>query len=212
MKCSSKTQRQYAKRMGIIVLLSAPATLASCSGVQEQAVTQLAADSQSIVTGSVSGSSNKVSQQYRLGAGDKIKLDVYNEEDLSGEFDLGAGGSLSLPLVGQISADGLTVQEFEQKLTEKLKVYLKDPKVSAQVLTYRPFYISGEVKTGGEYPYSNGLVVRDAVAKAGGYTYRAVTSHVYIRRANETIEIKYPLDRQVKVWPGDNIRVPERIF
>lgn len=201
--------------------MCAAAGLAACSGVQQPTLPQLAADSQSTVTGAIPNNLNtgaipnnlnKVSQQYRLGAGDKIKLNVYNEKDMSGEFDLGAGGSLSLPLVGQISAGGMTVQEFEQKLTEKLKVYLKNPKVSAQVLTYRPFYISGEVKTGGEYPYSNGLVVRDAVAKAGGYTYRAVTSHVYIRRANEAVERKYALDRQVKIWPGDNIRVPERIF
>ena len=149
---------------------------------------------------------------YRLGSGDKIKLNVYNEEDLSGEFHVGGDGSMSLPLVGQIQVGGLTVSEFEQKLTQKLKTYVRVPKVSAQVLNYRPFYILGEVKKGGEYPYSNGLLVRDAVAKAGGYTYRAVTGYVYVRHANESAERRYPLDTPVRVVPGDNIRVPERIF
>ncbi len=152
------------------------------------------------------------SPSYRLGSGDKIKLNVYGEEDLSGEFEIGAGGAISLPLVGQVQAGGLTVPEFEGQLATRLKKYVRDPKVSAQVLNYRPFYIQGEVKSGGEYPYSNGLVVRDAVAKAGGYTYRAVTGYVLIRHANETAERKYSLDTPVRVLPGDNIRVVERIF
>ena len=79
-------------------------------------------------------------------------------------------------------------------------------------MNYRPYYIQGEIKAGGEYPYSNGLVVRNAVAKAGGYTYRGVTSYVYIRHANETAERKYSLDTPVPVLPGDNIRIPERVF
>ncbi len=149
---------------------------------------------------------------YRLGSGDKIKLNVYGEEDLSGEFVIGAGGAISLPLVGQVQAGGKTVPEFERQLATQLKKYVRDPKVSAQVMNYRPFYIQGEIKSGGEYPYSNGLVVRDAVAKAGGYTYRAVTGYVLIRHANETAERRYPLDTPVRVLPGDNIRVTERIF
>lgn len=149
---------------------------------------------------------------YRLGSGDKIKLNVYGEEDLSGEFEVGGSGAVSLPLVGQVQAGGLTVPEFEIQLAEQLKKYVRNPKVSAQVLNYRPFYIQGEIKAGGEYPYSNGLVVRDAVAKAGGYTYRAVTGYVLIRHANETAERQYSLDTPVRVLPGDNIRVTERIF
>ena len=149
---------------------------------------------------------------YRLGSGDKVKLSVYGEEDLSGEFVIGSGGAISLPLVGQVQAGGLTVPEFERQLATQLKKYVRNPNVTAQVLNYRPYYIQGEVKAGGEYPYSNGLVMRDAVAKAGGYTYRAVTSYVLIRHANETGERKYSLDTPVRVLPGDNIRVVERIF
>ncbi len=150
--------------------------------------------------------------EYRLGSGDKIRLTVYGEEDLSGEFDVTGNGTLSLPLIGQVKASGLTVTEFERMLTEKLKVYVRSPKVSTQVLNFRPFYIQGEVKNGGEYAYIDGLLVNDAVAKAGGYTYRAATSYVYIRRANQTSEKEYRLDRPMRVLPGDNIRVPERIF
>lgn len=149
---------------------------------------------------------------YQLGSGDKLKLTVYGEEDLSGEFVVDGNGAVSLPLVGQLQVGGHTIPEFEAKLGESLKKFVRNPQVNAQVLNYRPFYIQGEIKSGGEYPYSNGLVVRDAVAKAGGYTYRAVTGYVYIRHANESEERQYSLDTAVPVLPGDNIRVPERIF
>jgi polysaccharide export outer membrane protein len=79
-------------------------------------------------------------------------------------------------------------------------------------LNYRPFYIQGEVKNAGEYTYSNGLLVRDAIAKAGGYTYRASTNYVYIRHAAEHEEKRYALDTPVYVIPGDNIRIDERFF
>jgi len=150
--------------------------------------------------------------EYRLGSGDKIKLTVYGEDDLSGDFEISGNGSLSLPLVGQVQAGGMTVPEFEKLLTNQLKTYFRRPRVSVQVLNYRPFYIQGEVKNAGEYSYSNGLLVRDAIAKAGGYTYRAATGHVFIRRAIEKDEKRYSLDAPVYVMPGDNIRIGERFF
>lgn len=193
------------KVMAVAQLIAVVVFVASCAaspGVQELASRQ-----------EVSGQpTSRQAEQYRLGSGDKIKLNVYNEEDLSGEFDIAGNGILSLPLVGQVQAGGLTVSEFEQRLTKKLKTYVRNPRVSVQVLNYRPFYIRGEVKKGGEYPYSNGLVVADAVAKAGGYSYRAIRNYVYIRHASEIVEKKYSLDTPVRVLPGDNIRVPERYF
>jgi protein involved in polysaccharide export with SLBB domain len=187
---------------GVVVLFVLMGLLVSCSG--------------STPAPSVAGhrmvSNDIKAPSYRLGSGDKIKLNVYGEEDLSGEFEVGGSGAVSLPLVGQVQAGGLTVPEFESRLVEQLKKYVRNPQVNAQVLNYRPFYIQGEIKSGGEYPYSNGLVVRDAVAKAGGYTYRAVTGYVLIRHANETAERQYSLDTPVRVLPGDNIRITERIF
>ncbi|MEM7620105.1 MAG: polysaccharide biosynthesis/export family protein [Pseudomonadota bacterium] len=150
---------------------------------------------------------------YRLGAGDKIRLIIFKEPDLSGEFDVDGNGIVSLPLIGQVSAKNVTLRELEQKIATKFQNgYLKDPKVSIEVLNYRPFFILGEVKKGGEYPFKAGLTVRDAVAMAGGYTYRANNGKVYIRRANTEVEKDYPLSRKVLVYPGDNVRVPERFF
>ena len=90
--------------------------------------------------------------------------------------------------------------------------YLNDPKVSVQVLNYRPFFITGEVQKTGEFPYKAGLTVQDAIGVAGGYTYRANTGRVYIRRAGAAQEVAVDLTQRVNVNPGDSIRVPERFF
>ena len=150
--------------------------------------------------------------EYRLGTGDKVRLTIYNEPDLSGEFELDGTGRISLALLGKVKAGGLTVPKFEKTVQEKFRAYLKNPRLSVEVVNYRPFYIHGEVRSSGEYPYSNGLTVKNAIAKAGGYSYRAVTRYVLIRRANESGAKKYSLSDNVHILPGDNIFVPERIF
>ena len=150
---------------------------------------------------------------YRLGSGDKIRVIVFGEQELSGEFVVGDGGGVDMPLIGSIDAKGATVSEFQDRIVTQLKNgYLNDPKVSIEVLNYRPFFITGEVKTGGEYPYKSGLTIQDAVAVAGGYTYRAETDIAYLRKAGENREIKVSLNSRVPINPGDNIRIPERFF
>ncbi len=81
-----------------------------------------------------------------------------------------------------------------------------------EVLNYRPFYILGEVNKPGEYPYTNGLTVMNAVATAEGFTYRANTKRVFIKRADTSEEQEYPLNSTTPVAPGDTIRVAERFF
>lgn len=150
---------------------------------------------------------------YRLGAGDKIRVIVFGEESLSGQFVVSGNGKVALPLVGDVSAADRTVTQFQENVQAALREgYLKDPKVSVEVLTYRPFYILGEVNRPGEYPYSSGLTVLNAVATAGGFTYRAQTKRVFIRRNAETKESSYDLTSQTPVAPGDTIRIGERFF
>jgi len=150
---------------------------------------------------------------YRLGAGDKMRIIVFGEPDLSGEFFVDDGGSVDLPLIGDIPAGGATVGEFEQKVVASFRDgYLRDPKVSIEVLNYRPFFIIGEVKNGGEYPYKGGLTVQDAVAIAGGYSYRANVGSAFIRRAGSDQESRVELSQRVPIFPGDNVRIPERFF
>jgi protein involved in polysaccharide export with SLBB domain len=151
--------------------------------------------------------------QYRLGPGDKLRILVFSENDLSGEFVVGGSGAVDMPLIGAIEAQGVSVREFQERVVAKLRDgYLKDPKVSVEVLNYRPFFITGEVKSGGEYPYKAGLTVQDAVGVAGGYSYRANTRMAYIRRAGQDKEQEVELRQRVPINPGDSIRIPERFF
>jgi protein involved in polysaccharide export with SLBB domain len=151
--------------------------------------------------------------QYKLGIGDKIRVIVYGEEALSGEFFVNDSGKVSLPLIGEVRAAELSVQDFQSEIETALRQgYLREPRVSAEVLTYRPFYILGEINKPGEYPFANGLNVLNAVATAGGFTYRAQTKRVYIRRAGETREESYSVTSELAVSPGDTIRVGERFF
>ncbi|MBX3497312.1 MAG: polysaccharide export protein [Parvibaculum sp.] len=149
---------------------------------------------------------------YRLGSGDKLRVIVFGEPGLSGEFDVSGTGRVSLPLIGQVGAAGLTLSEFEAAVVAKLQDgYLNNPRVSAEVLNYRPFYIHGEVGKSGQFPYTSGMTILNAVAVAGGYTYRANQDRVYITRGDNA-EVAYPASQAVKVLPGDIIRVPERFF
>lgn len=181
--------------------------LAACSG----SAPSLESTSAPAATASTNGAGSTA--EYRLGAGDKVRIIVFGEQDLSGEFVVGDSGGIDMPLIGSVSAKGATVAQFQDRVVKELKNgYLNDPKVSVEVLNYRPFFITGEVKNGGEYPYKAGLTVQDAVGVAGGYTYRAETATAYLRRAGEDREIKVSLDSRVPINPGDSIRIPERFF
>lgn len=151
--------------------------------------------------------------QYRLGPADKLRVLVFDEENLSGEFVVSGAGAVAFPLVGEVKAEGLTVPEFQEALQSRLAAgYLRDPQVSVEVMAYRPFYILGEVNKPGEYPFTDDLTVLNAVARASGFTYRANTKRVFIRRAGGGAETEYRLTATTPVMPGDTIRVTERFF
>lgn len=153
------------------------------------------------------------SDAYRLGAGDEVRVTVFGHRDLSGQFTVDGSGQVALPLVGNVQAGGLSLRTFEKNIISALKPdYLKNPRVSAEVLNYRPFYIIGEVKKPGSYPYVNGMTVVNAVALAGGYTYRARENRLLIIRATDKSREKKPANHDTAVLPGDVIEVPERFF
>ena len=150
---------------------------------------------------------------YTLGSGDKVRVTVFGHEDLSGEFEVDGSGNVSLPLIRNIKAEGLTVRQLEQTIAERLSPdYLLNPSVSVEVLNYRPFYIYGEVTKPGSYPFVSGMTVVNAVAMAGGFTYRARTGSVRIVRGNDPQRKQVTADKDTPVLPGDVIEVPERYF
>ncbi len=151
--------------------------------------------------------------QYHLGSADKVRIITFGETALTGEFVVSGSGTISLPLIGEVKAIGLTTGELQDEIQTALKNgYLTDPKVNVEVLNYRPFYILGEVTKPGEYPFVNGLTVLNAVATANGFTYRADTHRVYIKRANDNAEHEVDLNTSTVVQPGDTIRIKERYF
>lgn len=151
--------------------------------------------------------------EYRLGSGDRVRVTVFGEEALGGTFVVDGAGAASLPLIGEVPAGGLTVAQFRDGVAAALRDgYLHEPRVSAEVVNHRPFYILGEVNRPGEYPYAAGLTVMSAAATAGGFTYRANTRRVFIKRADETTEQAHPLTSSTPVAPGDTLRIGERYF
>ncbi len=150
---------------------------------------------------------------YVLGPGDKVRILVFNEAEISREYEVDSAGKVTLPLIGAVQASGKTPVDLQESIRKSLaQGYIRDPKVSIEVLSYRPFYIIGEVSKSGEYPYKNGMNVVSAVAVAGGYTYRANTGTVFVRRANEQTERSYDANGRIPVGPGDIVRIPERYF
>jgi polysaccharide export outer membrane protein len=153
------------------------------------------------------------SSGYRVGAGDKLAIRVAGEPDLTGEFPVDASGAISMPYVQSVTVSGMTTPQIEQVVAVKLRNgYLRDPKVSVQVTSLRPFYILGEVTTAGSYPYQPGMTVQNAIAIAAGYGPRADKGEVLLTRRNAagTMTFKVPLTTQV--YPGDIISVRERWF
>ncbi len=150
---------------------------------------------------------------YRLGPGDQVRVTVFRHEDLSGEFELDGEGYFALPLVGEIQGNGKVVRSLEGDIEKAFRDggYLVSPQVSLEVLNYRPFYILGEVNQPGSYPYVNGMTVINAVALAGGYTYRASQGSISVQRGGSNGK-KLAAGPTTQVLPGDIISVPERFF
>jgi len=154
-----------------------------------------------------------VADDYRLASGDRVKVTIYGHEDLSGEFDVDGKGQLSLPLIMNVTAGGLTRKELEADITAKLQPdFLKNPRVSIEILNYRPFYIVGEVNKPGSYGYVHGMKVINAVALAGGFTFRAQKTDIKITREKTGAKSEIEGSIETVVMPGDVIEVGERFF
>ena len=158
------------------------------------------------------GSAQLAEVVYRLGPNDKVRIVVFRHDDLSGEFALDGSGSFSMPLIGEVRAGGMTARELERHLEERFADgFLVEPRVSVEILTYRPFYILGEVNRPGAYEYENGMTVLNAVARAGGFTYRAKQDLFLLQRGGANAK-PVLVPGNTPVAPGDVITVQERFF
>jgi polysaccharide biosynthesis/export protein len=150
---------------------------------------------------------------YRVGAGDRLTIRVAGETDLTSEYVVDPSGNISLPYVQTIVVAGLSTPLIEKAITARLRAgYLRDPQVSVQVTSLRPFYILGEVNTAGSFSYQAGMTVQNAVAIAGGYGARADQGPVLITRRNARGTATYKVPVTTQIYPGDVVYVRERWF
>src|SRR5438094_858632 len=150
---------------------------------------------------------------YRLGANDVIKVQVYGEDALTTETRVGGDGKISVPLLGVLEVKGLTVKETAELIAKRLADgFLKNPRVVIYITKYRNFFVSGEVKNPGGYPYEEGLTVLKAVTLAGGLTNRASEGRIKIIRLKGKAEETIPVDMDDPVFPDDVIVVPQSFF
>ncbi len=160
------------------------------------------------------GTSSAGGPDYKLGPNDRVRIIVFGQPTLTNEYVLDGNGVLAFPLIGNIPAIGMTTSQLQQTITTKLEPdYLQNPSVSAEVLTRRPFYVVGEVHKPGNYPYVTDLTALNAVAMAGGFTYRARKNDFYIKRLDkEGKMVRIEAKPGTPLRPGDTLEIRERLF
>ena len=154
------------------------------------------------------GDSNK------LGPNDRLRITVFGQPTLTGEYTLDGNGVLAFPLIGNVPANGLTTNQLEQAIAAKLKPdYMVNPNVSAEIVTRRPFYVIGEVQKPGNYPYVSDMTAVNAIAMAGGFTRRARKNDFYIRRLDKDGKmVRIEANAGTVLQAGDTLEVRERVF
>lgn len=151
---------------------------------------------------------------YRLEPGNRVRIIVFEEPSLSGDFTVDGIGNLAMPLAGNIPASGKTAKELALRIEDDLRrnALLLKPNVSVEIQTFRPFYVLGEVRQPGEFPYTTGLSVLSAIARAGGYDYRARQNEVVLVRTTGKEQKSYRATEFTPIAPGDIIKVLERRY
>lgn len=153
---------------------------------------------------------------YRVGPGDVLRINTYMETDLSNEFTVLPNGRLAFPLTGELDVKGLTTEEIRTLIEQRLGAggLVRNARVAVNVVQLRPFYILGEVARPGRYPFEPNMTLQSAVATAGGYTVRANSRQLILRRDGDSANRRVPLEAkdQFVVRPGDIITVPKRYF
>lgn len=151
---------------------------------------------------------------YHLGPGDRVRIVVYGDEELSAAYAIGDDGQIALPLAGTVSARGLTAEALAAAIADRLDArgMIRDPSVAVEVAAYRPIFILGEVNRPGQYPYEPEMTVIAAVSLAGGYTYRAVKGYEAVVRTDGTGTQKGLTRPEDRLAPGDVITIFDRVF
>lgn len=150
--------------------------------------------------------------QYRLASGDRVKMTLFGQNNVTGEYLIDASGSITIPLAGgPIRIKGLTADKAARYIQEQLVAVnaFRDPRVSVELVSFAPIYVLGEVNRPGEFTFRPGMSLFSVVALAGGFTFRANQNRAFIRASDERIETDYAIKSDITVMPGDVVRIPE---
>jgi protein involved in polysaccharide export with SLBB domain len=197
--------RVYARlaRLGAVACLAA--TAAACADDLAQPMQYTGSDAATWLAGT---------EEYKLASGDRLRITVFGQPEMSREYQIDGAGRLAFPLIGTFNTRGMTPGALESTLADKLDPdFVKDAAVSVELLTFRPFYIVGEVKVPGSYSYVPGMTVLNAVAIGGGYTYRARETNFVVRRPSGDGRVTQLIaTADTPLLPGDIVTVRERYF
>lgn len=152
-------------------------------------------------------------EPYVLASGDRLRINVFGQQNLTNSYAVEPDGAIAMPLVGRLKVDGKTSDQVRASIESKLKSgFLRDPNVSVEIEAYRPFFILGEVTQAGQYPYVAGMTAQNAVAIANGFSPRAVQNKVELTRRSGDRIFKSEVPLTYPIRPGDTITVQERWF
>jgi polysaccharide export outer membrane protein len=154
---------------------------------------------------------------YRIGPEDVIYIRVWKEPEFTGSVQVRPDGKFTLPVVGDISASGLTPVELSARVTQALKTQIREPEVmvSLQSVQSKKYYITGEVNRSGIFPLVVPVTVLEALTNAGGFREFAKKNKITILRGSERIKFNYNevikgknMQQNIPVKDGDYIIVP----
>jgi polysaccharide export outer membrane protein len=185
------------RRLGLLNAVLALLMVAGCSGYRP----------------APAGFHDALNQPYTLGAGDRVRVTVFEQADLTNTYAVDQSGYIAFPLVGAVAARGYTAQQIEGMIASALQQgYLRDPDVSVEIDRYRPIFVMGEVGAAGQYSYVPGMTVQKAIAAAGGFTPRAYQGNVDITRDINGKVLTGRVVTSDPLLPGDTVYVRERLF
>ena len=182
----------------VLIAILLTGALSACAGTPRFAPEYLASDT---------------TAPYTLAGGDRLRVIVFGQDSLSNSYSVDGAGRIAMPLIGTIEAHGRTTYALARQIEDRLRGgYLREPKVSVEVETYRPFFVLGEVNASGQFPYVNTMTVQTAVAIAGGFSPRANRSYAELTRATPQGIVTGAVPITTPVRPGDTIVIKERFF
>jgi polysaccharide export outer membrane protein len=185
------------RKRSFVILAFAACLIAACTGPRYQAEWLRA----------------QVNAPYLLASGDRLRVIVFGQDNLSNSFSVDGAGNVAMPLIGLVHAQGLTTAQFGKVVEGKLRQgFLRDPSVSVEVEAYRPFFVLGEVTVAGQYPFVNGMTAQNAIAVAGGFTPRGAQDSVDLTRMIDGRPVTASVPLTFAVRPGDTIQARERFF